>query len=72
MGRYDGEEYAERPPCRPSDHNFAMNGTCWRCGHWRDELIARAKGTLAVLAPGLLRQAEATTTTDQFDGKRVT
>jgi hypothetical protein len=32
-----------RRPCRPEEHNFAPNGRCWRCDHWRDDLIQTAR-----------------------------
>lgn len=44
MGRYDGEDYAERPPCRPpSAHRFGMNGRCFTCRWDRDSLQAQGR-----------------------------
>lgn len=44
MGRYDGEDYEVKPPCpRFEDHNWAMNGHCWRCGWTRRELERSAQ-----------------------------
>ena len=51
MGRYCGEDYDDLPPCRPGEHNWAMNGTCWKCRATRDQVIADAKQTLAVEQP---------------------
>lgn len=31
MGRYDGEDYGERPACKPGEHAWMMNGKCWKC-----------------------------------------
>lgn len=49
MGRYDGEEYEDVPPCSPDKHEFGMNGICFFCRHSRDGLLAAAKKTLEVL-----------------------
>jgi len=31
MGRYDGEDYATRPPCPEGQHQRAFNGSCYVC-----------------------------------------
>ena len=54
VGRYDGEEYEYRPPCRPDRHDFAMSGKCWRCGHSRDDLLSEARKILALHEQGKL------------------
>lgn len=38
-GYYD---YEEKIPCRPNKHDFAQNGCCWRCGHYREDLLKQA------------------------------
>jgi hypothetical protein len=35
-----------RAPCRPENHNFAMNGRCWQCDHSRNALLRDAKELL--------------------------
>ena len=45
MGRYDGEDYDydRIPICSPEQHDFAMNGHCWRCHRSRDSLLHQAE-----------------------------
>lgn len=57
MGRYDGEYYEEGPECTPEDHDFAMNGNCYKCRRDRSTLISRAVRILERLAPDKLRGA---------------
>lgn len=51
MGRYDGEYYEKQLPCKPGTHDWAMNGTCWKCNHDRADLIANAKALLKAELP---------------------
>lgn len=40
-------------PCRPAEHNFAMNGKCWRCNHYRDDLLLAAQELLKLHSRGV-------------------
>lgn len=52
MGRYDGDDRAERGPCRPtSSHQFGFNGTCHVCNWTRDSLVALAADISSELKP---------------------
>jgi hypothetical protein len=41
VGRYCGEDYDDNAPCRPGEHNWATNGTCWKpgCGALRSSAL---------------------------------
>lgn len=54
MGRYDGEERDYGPRCRPSQHQFPMNGICRACGASRSELVEEAKVVLELAEQGKL------------------
>lgn len=56
MGRYDGEDYEERAPCSPSQHQFMPNGSCHVCRRNRSELIAYAEDILRLLSPSKLKE----------------
>ena len=46
MADYRLSENEPERPCLPKEHNFAMNGKCWRCNHYRDDLLRDARELL--------------------------
>lgn len=52
MGRYDGEDYERKIPCKPEDHRWAINGHCWGCDRSRQSLIDEAKRIIELVEQG--------------------
>jgi hypothetical protein len=44
MGRY--YDYEDVDPCRPTEHQWGMNGICFVCNQSRQDLVAQAKRIL--------------------------